>query len=315
MIAQAEHLPGHLGGLSNFLEEALKDFPPSELKPGDSIISNDVYRGGNHLPDISLLTPIFHQDQLAGYAVNRAHHADIGGMSPGSLAGDSTDIFQEGLRIPPVKLYSEGNLVTDIMKLILNNVRTPEERIGDLSAMVGANRVMERRYKELLERYGPQTVERYIDAILDYTEILIRREIEKIPDGIYEEEEVMDAPPFSEEPLKIKVRIEVKGNGIHFDFAGSSNQQRAGVNCQLTGIISNVYLVMKYLAGADIPTNAGFYRPITVSAPEGIHLQSSVPRRCIKRPGGDERPCNRRDDPSLLQGHAQKGHRQLQWFQ
>src|SRR5256884_3239948 len=201
MVAQGDHMPVHLGSMPLSVKAAIEN---REIGPGDMVILNDPYKGGTHLPDLTLVSGVFSKRKLLFYAACRAHQSDVGGMSPGSMPL-AEEIYQEGLRIPPVKFMSNGKINRDVWDMVLANVRTPEEREGDLAAMVGANRTGEHRLMEIASKYGWNVVSRYITAILDYSERMTRGAISNIPDGIYEAEDFLDDDGVGYKPIAIRV--------------------------------------------------------------------------------------------------------------
>jgi len=279
MIAQAESIPVHLGAMPFSVAAALEHF--EELKPGDTVILNDPFAGGAHLPDITFITPIFHRARLVGIAANRAHHADIGGKAPGSLAGDATEIYQEGLRIPPLLLWRAGELDEAVLKLILANTRTPEERLGDLRAQRAANETGLRRFLELVERYGMELLRAAIEELLDYSERRMRAELAAIPDGRYEYEDYLDDDGLGEGPIRLHVQVEVRGDEIMIDFSGSAPQVEGPVNAVYAVTASAVYYTIRALTDPDIPPNEGCYRPIVIVAPEGTVVNASPPAAVV----------------------------------
>jgi len=279
MVAQAESIPVHLGAMPFSVRAALEYF--KDLNPGDTVILNDPFAGGAHLPDITFVTPIFHRDRLVAFAANRAHHADIGGKAPGSLAGDSTEIYQEGLRIPPIKLWQAGELNGDLLKIILANTRTPEERLGDLRAQKAANETGRRRFLELVERYGPGLLEEAVEELLDYSERRLRAELGAIPDGTYGYEDYLDDDGIGEGLIKISVRVEVAGGGITVDFSDSASQVEGPVNAVYAVTASAVYYTIRALTDPDIPPNEGCYRPIEIIAPQGTVVNARPPAAVV----------------------------------
>ena len=213
MVAQAAHQPVHLGAMPASVQAALDTFPGS-LRPGDMVILNDPYLGGTHLPDITLVAPVFvtldGAREMVGFVSNRGHHADVGGMTPGSLPL-STELYQEGLILPPVKLARGGRLNQEVVQLICRNSRTPEERRGDLAAQIASIRVGEKRLQEVVERYGVAETREHMDALLDYSERVTRQAISRIPDGEYQVVDYMDDDGLTEEPVPIAVAITIAG--------------------------------------------------------------------------------------------------------
>ena len=274
MIEQAAHIPVHLGSMPLSVQGALGRI--KELMPGDVIMLNDPFSGGTHLPDITLITPVFIEDKPLFFLANRAHHSDVGGISPGSMSL-AREVIQEGIRIPPVKLLKEGVLDEEILSLILANVRTPEEREGDLRAQIAANEIGRRRMLELVKRYGLEEVLRYSSALLDYAERMMRSVIRGIPDGIYTFTDYLDDDGVAEGPIELRVRITVEGDEARVDFSGSSPQVRGCVNAVYAITLSAVFYVFRALAGFDIPSNSGCLSPIEVIAPEGTILNARPP--------------------------------------
>jgi N-methylhydantoinase B len=278
LIAQAAHIPVHLGSMPDSVAAALVAF--EHFAPGDVIALNDPFLGGTHLPDITLITPIFvhlaHKEQLIGFAANRAHHADIGGISPGSMPL-ATEIYQEGLIIPPIKLWEAGQPQSALLSLILRNVRTPHERRGDLNAQLAANRTAMRRMQEMVERWTLPTLNAHIEALLAYASRMTEATIESIPDGSYQFTDYLDNDGFSAEPIPISVTITVNGKIIIADFTGSSPQVRGNVNTVAAVAKSATYYVVRCLMPDDAPMNHGTFAPVTVIAPDGTVVNARPP--------------------------------------
>src|SRR5205809_164621 len=228
LVAQAEHVPMHLGSMLRSVEATIAAV--GRVEEGDAVIVNDPFIGGSHLPDITLVAPVHAEGRHIGYVATRAHHADVGGMEPGSMPGNSREIYQEGLVIPAVKLYRRGELQDDVMRLILANVRTPEERRGDLNAQLASLRIGERRIGELAARYGADLVTAGFEAILDYTERRMRRRLAEFPPGTYRGEDFLDDDGNSDEPVRVNLTITVSPEKLVLDFAGSSPQRRGNIN-------------------------------------------------------------------------------------
>ncbi len=277
MIAQAAHIPVHLGAMPASVRAALDAVP--RWQPGDVVILNDPFMGGTHLPDITMVSPVFPpgDDEKPRYFVaSRAHHADVGGMAPGSM-GAASEIYQEGLIIPPLRLVEAGRLRQDLVELICRNARTPDERRGDLDAQLAAHRVGEARMLELIERYGLATVDVHVGALLDYAERLTRAYIAGMPDGQYRFEDAMDDDGRSEEPVLISACVTVDGDTMTVDFAGTAAQRPGPINCPLAVTESAVLYVVHCLIGGEVPANAGVSRPIRVIAPEGTLVNARPP--------------------------------------
>jgi N-methylhydantoinase B len=275
LVAQAEHVPIHLGSMLKAVGPTIDAV--GRLDPGDVVIVNDPFVGGAHLPDITLVAPVHAGDALIGYVATRAHHSDVGGMEPGSMPGKSGEIYQEGLVIPPVRLYRRGQLQGDVLELILANVRTATERRGDLNAQLAALRVGERRLGELVQRYGARVLAQGFGAILDYAERRMRKRISELPPGTYFAEDCLDDDGSSDEPVVIKLRVEVAGDSLTLDFAGSSPQRRGNINAVAPMTHSAVFFAVKVLTDAGLPANAGILRPVTILIPPGSFLDARHP--------------------------------------
>ena len=279
MVAQAAHVPVHLGATPASVKAAIDAFA-GVFRPGDAVILNDPYLGGTHLPDITLVAPVFLKangvGELAGFVSNRAHHADVGGMTPGSLPL-STEVYQEGTIIPPLKLARGGRLNQEVVQLICRNSRTPHERKGDLAAQVASIRVGEQRLKEMVARYTLATTLEHMKALMDYSERLTRGAIAHIPDGVYRSVDYMDDDGISDEPVPISVAIAVEGDGMVVDFAGTSPQRPGCINCPLAVTVSAVLYVVHCVGGAEAPPNQGCLRPVKVVAPQGSLVNPDPP--------------------------------------
>jgi N-methylhydantoinase B len=276
MIAQAEHIPVHLGAMISSVEMAIQTFS-KDLYPGDAIILNDPYMGGTHLPDITLISPIFYEGELLGFSANRAHHADVGGISPGSLPGASTEIYQEGIIIPPVKLFEKGELKEDLLALIVKNVRTPEERAGDIKAQVSANKIGEKRVSELVEKYGRETFLTTMEEILNYSERMMRAQIRRFPKGNFKAVDFMDNDGVSDEPVKLQVQVIVEEDTLSIDFSGTDSQQEGNINAVSAVTASSVFFTVRAITDPSIPANSGCYRPLKIYIPEGTVLNAKPP--------------------------------------
>jgi N-methylhydantoinase B len=273
MVAQGDHMPVHLGSMPLSVKAAIEH---REISPGDAVILNDPYKGGTHLPDITLVSGVFDKRKLLFYVACRAHHSDVGGMSPGSMPL-AEEIYQEGLRIPPVNLMIAGKLNQDVWDLVLLNVRTPDEREGDLAAMLGANRTGERRLMEMIGRYGAKEVSRYVIEILNYSERMTRHAISEIPDGTYEAEDYLDNDGITDTPIPIRVKIHIKRDSATIDFSGSAPQAQGSVNAVYAITASVVFYVFRTLVAVTIPSNAGGMRPLTLIAPPGTIVNARPP--------------------------------------
>lgn len=275
-IAQAEHIPVHLGSLLGIAEHVFKNHDLSTVKPGDVFVGNDAYTGGGtHLNDIVFMEPIFHGGELVAWVTNLAHHSDF-------VDRGHAHIFQEGLRIPPVRLYREGVLQDDLMQLILLNCQVPRERINDFRAQMAANRLGVQRYQALCDKYGRETVRAAGAQVLDYTERRTRAGIATIPDGTYRFRHDFDSN-LIDGVLDLQVVIDVKGDEIFIDFPDAPAQVRAPINMVYTALLATVYFAVKAIVDPDLPANAGFHRPIHVSAPLGSVLNSTPPAAVYSR--------------------------------
>ncbi|WP_293796209.1 hydantoinase B/oxoprolinase family protein [uncultured Bosea sp.] len=275
-IAQAEHIPVHLGSLLGIADHVFKNHDLSTVRPGDVFIGNDAYTGGGtHLNDIVFLEPIFHADKLVAWVTNLAHHSDF-------VDRGHAHIFQEGLRIPPVRLYREGVLQEDLMQLILLNCQVPRERINDFRAQMAANRLGVQRYQALCDKYGAETVRAAGAQVLDYTERRTRAGIAQIPDGTYSFRHDFDSN-LVDGVMDLQVVIDVKGEEIFVDFPDAPPQVRAPINMVYTALLATVYFAVKAIVDPDLPANAGFHRPIHVSAPMGSVLNATPPAAVYSR--------------------------------
>lgn len=275
LIAQAEHIPVHLGAMPLSVEACLH---AQTFAPGDVVLLNDPYHGGTHLPDLTMVAPLFTGSggALLGFVANRAHHADIGGMSPGSMPL-SQDLFQEGLVIPPIKLVREGRLMRDLWNLLLANVRTPGEREGDLRAQLGANRTGIARMEHLIQRYGPDGIRDAMEGLLVYSERMTRRLIADLPDGTFRFEDALDDDGLDLEPASIVVSLIIDGDQATVDFSGTCPQRRGNINAVYAITVSAVAYVFRCVLGLDIPANGGCMAPIHVLAPPGSLVNARSP--------------------------------------
>lgn len=296
LIAQAAHIPVHLGSMPLSVQSAIRKFTkeetistgsvPSRIAPGDMFILNDPYMGGTHLPDITLISPVFiHSDSngfdgrtpdLVGYVASRAHHADIGGMAPGSMPV-AREIYQEGLIIPPVRLFSKGKMNQSVWDILLANVRTPKEREGDLLAQIAANHLGARRLLELTNRYSLDQIKRSMRALLAYTERVTRAFLKELPDGRFSFIDYLDDDGIEPSPVEISVTITIDRDEAVVDFTGTSAQREGGINAVYAITLSAIYFVFRCLLGVDIPDNTGLLVPIRVIAPPGTVVNALSP--------------------------------------
>jgi N-methylhydantoinase B len=283
MIAQGLSLPLHLGSVPDAMDAVIAKYGDT-LEAGDIVILNDPYRGGMHLPDIFMFKPVFVGERLLGYAVLVAHHNDMGGRVPGSSAADSTEIFQEGLRIPILKLYERGSPNQTLLDMIAINVRIPDVVLGDLQAQAAACRIAELGMRELAARHGVDQLERYFDELLDYSEREARRTIRAIPDGIYRFTDRLDDDGINmDQPVTVSVAVHVQGDELTVDLAGTSPQVRGAINSTLSFAKSAVYFAVRSIMDSDAPNNAGFFRPIHVKAPLGCLVNPKPPAAVAAR--------------------------------
>jgi N-methylhydantoinase B len=279
MIAQSEDHPGHVLPMPWSVRCAMEDFA-GDIRPGDIILLNDPYRGGTHLNDVTMLYPVFHEGELFIFPAVRAHWADVGGMTPGSYSGLSTTIYQEGVRIPPIKIYEEGRLNRAAMALLLSNMRLPEDRMGDFNAALGACRVAEGRIRRLLARYGAKTVLDSIALDLDRAERRLRAKIAALPDGEYVHEDYLEYYEDGRlDPVLMRLTLTVKGDEIIADFAGSSPQVPGVVNSSLATTGAGVFVAIKSTLDPQGRINQGVFRPIRLVAPEAsiVDVRADAP--------------------------------------
>jgi N-methylhydantoinase B len=242
------------------------------------VILNDPFQGGTHLPDITVVTPFFYRSRKKPvfYVANRAHHSDVGGMSPGSMCNNATEIYQEGVRVPPVKIVQAGIINKDIMSIIASNVRTPEEREWDIVAQISANTIGKQRLWELCDKYGKSEVMKYSAELQDYSDRIMRSVIRKIPDGDYSFSDYLDDDGISRKPVRIKAGINIKGSRVRVDFSGSSKQVKGCVNAVYAVTVSCVFYVFRCLINSDVPANSGCMRAISINAPEGSVVNATT---------------------------------------
>jgi len=274
MIAQAAHIPVHLGSMPASVEAALQSVP--DLQAGDVIALNDPYRGGTHLPDITLVSPIFEGDMLAFFVASRAHHADVGGMSPGSLPL-STELYQEGIIIPPIKLVRAGVLQSDLLALIIANSRAPQERIGDFEAQLAAHRVGEQRMQALIAAHGVARLTEHVAALQAYSQAMIEAMIGRIPNGVYAFEDALEGDGQAEFRIPIRCTITVEGRRMVVDFAGSAPQVAGNVNAVGAIVRSATWYCARLLVEDDIPVNHGCFLPVEVRLPDASVLNADFP--------------------------------------
>lgn len=277
MVAQAEHIPVHLGAMP----ESVAAVMARGAAPGDVFALNDPYTGGTHLPDVTLVSPIVVDNHRVGYAVTRAHHSDIGGMQPGSMPSGSRDLWQEGLVIPPVRLVREGELDEDLLAMILANSRTPRLRRGDLRAQIAANQLAGQRMRELAERRGLNTLRAAHEEIIAYAERRTRGALRGLPDGTYRASGELEGDGVSEDDIAIEVAVIVDGDQMRIDFTGTADAVEGNVNCPFAVTRSACYFALRVLLPDDVPANAGTYAPLQIVAPEGSLVHARPPHAVV----------------------------------
>ena len=278
IIAQAPFIPMHLGSMVGLIGEVLRRFPLNSLHPEDVFVANDPYRGGGaHLPDITVVSPVFQEGRLVAFVANIAHHADVGGMVPGSESAACTTIYQEGIRIPPVRIQAELGEADPVTQLIMTNSRTPEERLGDLQAQVAALHVGVKGMEEVYGRFGAATVSACMDLFLDYSESRIRKSIGRLEEGIYSFSDFLDNDGFAADPVRIQCTATVKDMAIHLDFSGTAPQMPSGKNMPMVATMTVAYFVVKMLLDPEVPPNTGTYRAVSIFAPEGCAVNPVPP--------------------------------------
>jgi N-methylhydantoinase B len=286
VIAMGDHMPVHLGSMPMSVRAAIESAP---LKPGDVVMLNDPFRGGTHLPDITLVAPVYVRRHPRGqgpdfYVASRAHHADVGGTYPGSM-GLCCEIYQEGLRIPPVRIMRSGAVERDVLALLLSNVRTPNEREGDLGAQIAACHTGAERLREVCARYGLERARSASRALLDYSERMMRAFLARVPKGTYRAEDFMDSDGISDRPVKIVVTVKfegqrgriARGHTVTVDFAGSDSQVEGSINAVEAITYSACFYVFRCLLEEDVPATSGLMRPVLVLAPPGTVVNARPP--------------------------------------
>ena len=275
-VAQALGQPNHLSAFENLVPSAVAEYGVQRLQPGDALLTNYPYPGGAHLNDITLISPIFHDQKLFGYVANLAHHVDVGGGAPASV-GAFREVFQEGIIIPPIKLVKEGRIDDDVFTLIMAQIRSKRETAGDFRAQIAANNTGIRRLRAVLDAFGADTVTEYVDELIAYTERRARAAIAKLPRGAYQADGYVDNDGFTDRRVHLVATITIDGDGVLFDLTGSDPQRRAPANSTFAQTFSACAYVLKCLVGPDVPVNAGFYRLLKVIAPAGSVVNCAAP--------------------------------------
>ena len=274
LVAQAEHIPVHLGAMPETVRVVLERF---DLQPGDLVVLNDPFLGGTHLPDISMVSPVFHDGDIVGLLASRAHHSDVGGLAPGSL-GLTRDIYQEGLVIPPVLLSKAGDYNREVEEFICSNSRTPREREGDLQAQAGAHAVGSRRLADMAGKYGHGPLLARFEDLMRYSEELTRLALAEIPTGNYSFTDYLDDDGFSEHMIPIRVSVTVSRGRARVDFTGTSPGVVGPLNCPRAVTLSATYYVFRCITGEEVPANDGAFRPVEIVIPEGCLLDARRPQ-------------------------------------
>jgi N-methylhydantoinase B len=275
-VSQSFSQANHLGSLVEMVPRMVREYGVDRLGPGDALLSNDPYRGGAHLNDILLVSPIFHDGEIVAYVANLAHHVDVGGGAPASV-GAFREVYQEGIIIPPVKLLEGGEIVPDIFALVLSQVRAKHETAGDFRAQIAANATGGRRLAALIARHGAETVATYVAELIAYTDRRTASELAKLPRGAFGAEGVVDSDGFTDRPVRLVAKITVSDEGVLFDLTGSDPQRRAPVNSTYSQTFSACAYVLKCLIDPDVPVNAGFYRHVHLVAPPGTVVNAVHP--------------------------------------
>jgi N-methylhydantoinase B len=292
LVAQADHIPIHLGAMIGAVETMLAKYSLEEMAPGDAFICNDPYlAGGSHLPDISIITPIHHGGAIRFFAGNIAHHADVGGRTPGSTSGASRSIFEEGIRLPVIRIARGGAIDEDLLDLIAWNTRDPEERLLDLRTQIGTNLRGGTMLLQLIERMGWPAVEQAIEDILAYTERRLRNRIAALPDGEHRFEGAMDDDGLPGPPVPIVCTARIKGESLELDFAGSGPEARGAINLPDSALKASVYYCIKAVLDPGLMPNQGSIDPIAIKAPEGSIVNPRPPAAVAARAVTSNRLC------------------------
>jgi N-methylhydantoinase B len=293
MVAQAEHIPVHLGAMPEAVAAVIAKVPA----PGDVFAVNDPFSGGTHLPDITLVSPMAVGGEVLGYAVTRAHHSDVGGMRPGSMPSDSRELLQEGLVIPPLRIVRGGEPVEDVLELILANVRTPDVRRGDLRAQIAANRLAETRLGELVERRGRALVEAVFREVVAYTERRTRETLRGLLDGRAEAASELEGDGVTDDDVPLRVAVAIEGDRLVIDFAGTSGPVAGNVNCPIAVTRSACLFALRVLLPPDVPANAGCFAPLDIRVPGASLVDARPPSAVV---AGNVETSQRLADTVLL---------------
>jgi N-methylhydantoinase B len=294
LIAQALSLPVQLAGSSVAVKEILKWCPPDKMREGDVFVLNHAYYGGSHPPDIILVKPYFRNESISGFGCSYAHQVDVGGMLPGSTPPLSTELFQEGLLIPPMRLIDAGQMNETLIAIIQANSRKPDSVMGDIRGQLASLNLGALRYDETLTRFGEETVYRAVASLIERTHVGFRRLIGEIPDGVYAYEDVLDDDGFDDTPIPIRVKITVAGDALTADFTGTAKQVRGSLNCPYANSLSAVYAALKIFLDPrdEIPNNEGCYAAVDIILPQGSLLNPNPPGSVSSRPETQARISN-----------------------
>jgi len=288
-VAQAHHNPSLLAGFEITMKELIKTFRPDDLVPGDVIIMNDPYMGGQHIMDLYAIAPAFHGGELVGFVGNIAHHSDLGGVAAGGVAGGIREIYLEGLRLPMVKLMKAGVEDREIVSIIANQIRVPDKTLGDIRAQVSSLMVGTERVGRLFDRYGRGVVETAWRDLLDYSERRMREGLSRLPDGTYEAEEFIDDDGINDEPIRVHVKLTVQGDEVVIDLSGSDKQAEGNTNSTLANTHAAIYYVMIAVVDPHMPPNSGCYRPIRVVTKPGTVAHPELPGAVAARTNASQK--------------------------
>ena len=277
LIAVADFCPSQIGGVPLLVRSMLKEIPLSEIDEGDVIVHNDPYRGGLHTPEHTVFKPIFIDGEISAFSVCVGHFVEVGGMAPGGFPGEATEIFHEGLRVPPVKIIKKGVDVPEVWKMMLANVRTPRGNYGDMRALISGVDLGEKRFEELVEKYGKDKFNKILRDLLDYSERRMRAEIAEFPDGVYRFVDKVEDDGIEDKEYEVHVAVHVQGDEVVIDYTGSSEQAKGPINATLGVAWSAAFNAMLHLTDQSIPKNSGCFRPIRVIAPAGTVMNVNYP--------------------------------------
>ena len=277
LIAVADFCPSQIGGVPLLVRSMIKEIPLSEMSEGDVVIHNDPYRGGLHTPEHTVFKPIFVEDKIVAFSVCVGHFVEVGGMVPGGFPGEATEIFHEGLRVPPIKIIKEGKDVPEVWKMMLANVRTPRGNYGDMRALISAVDLGEKRLKSLIEKYGAQTFESTVQDLMDYSEKRMRAELETFKDGKYTFVDKVEDDGIEDKEYEIHIAVYVQGGEVVVDYTGSSKQAKGPINATLGVAWSAAFNAILHMTDETIPLNSGCFRPIRVIAPAGTVMNVDYP--------------------------------------